>query len=291
MRGKVVMVTGATNGIGKETARELARMGATTIIVGRNPQKGRAVVSELQRDTGNPDIELMIADLSLQADIHPLAAQFKAKYDRLDVLVNNAGTMYQQREVTSEGIEQTWALNHLGYFLLTHLLLDTLKKSAPARIINVSSAGHYVGTIDFDDLYAQDSYQSFRQYNATKLANVLFTTELACQLLGTGVTVNAAHPGVIPTSFGMKDSLGSKLLMLLLSPISKTPQEGALTTLYLATSPEVEGVSGQYFDNCRPKAPSKAAQDEALARKLWEVSLQQVNLAPAAYDAPAVAVS
>jgi NAD(P)-dependent dehydrogenase (short-subunit alcohol dehydrogenase family) len=280
MQGKTVLVTGATNGIGKETARELARMGANVVVVARNPQKGAAVVSEIQRDTGNPNVELMIAELSLQSEVRKLADEFKAKYARLDVLVNNAGTIFQQRTVTAEGFEKTWALNHLAYFLLTHLLLDTLKQSTPARIVIVSSAGHKQGKLNFDDLpMANGKYNGFQQYNNTKLANVLFTRELARRLQGTGITVNAVHPGVIPTSWGLPDTLSTRMMLTMMRPFTKTAAQGAQTSIYIASSPEVEGITGLYYANCKPLAPSLAAQDDETARKLWEVSEQQTGLA------------
>lgn len=278
MHGKIVMVTGATNGIGKETARALARMGATTIIVGRDAPKGARVVEEIRQDTGNAAVEFMLADLSLQADVRALAAQFQSRYSRLDVLVNNAGTVYQTRQVTAEGIEKTWALNHLSYFLLTLLLLDTLKASAPSRIVNVSSSGHRQGRIDFDDLHAERDYNGFQRYSATKLANILFTAELARRLQGTGVTANALHPGLVTASFPRSDTLSFKLLMLLLSPFDSTPAEGAHTSIYLASSAEVEGVSGRYFADSRAVTPSKAARDMETARRLWDLSLQQTGL-------------
>lgn len=279
MAGKIVMVTGATNGIGKETARELARMGATTIIVGRDAAKGERVVGELQQDTGNSAIEFMLADLSLMADVRALAAGFRSKYDRLDVLVNNAGTVNQQRQVTPEGFEKSWALNHLSYFLLTNLLLDTLRQSTPARIVNVASSGHKGGRIDFSNLQAEGRYNGFRQYENTKLANILFTLELARRLDGSGVTANSVHPGLVTASFGLGKDLASRLFLLAVKPFDKTPAQGAQTSIYLASSPEVEGVSGKYFVNCRPASTSKAAQDAEVARRLWDISAQQTDLA------------
>jgi NAD(P)-dependent dehydrogenase (short-subunit alcohol dehydrogenase family) len=277
MNGKIVMVTGATNGIGKETARGLARMGATVIVVGRNREKGERVISEIQRDTGNPNVELMLADLTLQSDIYLLAEVFKAKYDSLDVLVNNVGTIYTKREMTSEGVEKTWALNHLSYFLLTQLLLNSLRRSPSGRVVNVSSSAYTMSTLNFDDLMAEKAYNPFIRYAQTKQANVLFTLELAHQLQETNITVNVLHPGISVTN-KESDSLFTKFSRLL---FRTTPAEAAETSIYLASSPEVEGVSGRYFEQCRPKPLSKKVMDEELARKLWEASVQQTSvLAP-----------
>ncbi|MDX2162703.1 MAG: SDR family oxidoreductase [bacterium] len=276
MMGKVVLVTGGTSGIGKETARELARMGATTVLVGRNPEKTAAVVREIQDDTGNRQVTALLGDLSLQRDVRRVADAFKAAHDRLDVLINNAGTIFFARKVTAEGIEATWALNHLAYFLLTECLLDVLQKSAPSRIVNVASKGHMGGSIHFDDLMAERSYDGRSRYNDTKLANVLFTRELARRLTGTGVTVNALHPGTIPSSWNRDGQPVPKWLVTVLRPFTSTAQQGAQTTLYLATSPKVEGVSGAYFAHSKPITPSAKAMDDAAAQRLWAVSESQI---------------
>ena len=278
MKGKTVLVTGATNGIGKETARGLARLGARVIIVGRDAEKSARVVREIQTDTGNSNVEALLADLTLQADVRQLAEQVNAKLSRLDVLVNNAGTIYMKREVTSEGIEKTWALNHLAYFLLTDLLLPLLKDSAPARIVNVSSSGHRGGKIDFDDIMMEKNYRGFARYNATKLANVLFTRELAKRLRGTGVTVNAVHPGFVPAAFTRGTDFGSQMFLLFTRPFAKTLTEGAATSLYVATSHEIEGVTGRYFADSRETVPAAAAQDDATAQRLWALSEAQVGI-------------
>jgi NAD(P)-dependent dehydrogenase (short-subunit alcohol dehydrogenase family) len=285
MSCKTVVVTGATNGIGKETARELARMGATTLIVGRNPQKGARVVAELQADTGNARVEFLLADLSLQHEVRELAAQIRSRHGRLDVLVNNAGTVLNRREVTAEGIEKTWALNHLSYFLLTLLLLDLLEASPGGRVVNVASSSHRQGKIDFEDVQAERKYHGFRRYGTTKLANVLFTNELARRLDGSGVTVNAAHPGLVPENFPIPESWGRRRVALFLfRPWSKTSAQGARTSLYLATSPEVAGVTGGYFVDCRPLTPSKDALDAALARKVWDLSARQTGVEAASAE-------
>jgi retinol dehydrogenase 12 len=283
MQGKVCMVTGATAGIGEVTARELARMGATVVGVGRNPEKCRAAAEEIKASTGNPRVEYLVADLSSQAQVRRLADEFKRKYSRLDVLVNNAGAFIATRRESADGIEMTMALNHLNYFLLTNLLLDVLKASAPSRIVNVSSGAHTGGRINFDDIEMRNRYSGWAMYAQSKLANVLFTYELARRLAraGTaGVTVNALHPGFVATQFGHNNgglmNLGMKLFQKL---GAITPQRGAQTSLYLATSPEVEGVTGKYFDNKRAVSSSQASYDEAAARRLWDWSEQKTALA------------
>lgn len=299
MDGKVVMVTGATQGIGMETARGLARLGATVVIVGRNAEKGARVVSELVADTGNAAIAFLGAELSRQAALRQLADEFRGKYSRLDVLVNNAGAVSNGgREVTPDGFEKTWAVNHLAYFLLTHLLLGELAAATtpttPARIVNVSSSGHKMGRLNFDDLQAEGGkFGGFRQYSATKLANVLFTRELAWRLqeAGLNITANAAHPGFVPANFPRKDDVRSKLMFAIMDRVGKTPAQGAETSVYLAASPEVEGITGQYFANCKPASISKTAQDDGIARRLWQVSLEQVGIGGDYLDAVRSAVA
>lgn len=237
------------------------------------------MVAEIQADAGNAQVDFLRADLSLQSEVRELAARIRSRYSRLDVLVNNAGTVYNRREVTAEGIEKTWALNHLGYFLLTHLLLDLLKASSPARIVNVASSSHRQGKINFEDIQAEKKYRGFRRYGDTKLANVLFTKELARRLAGSGVTANAAHPGLVPENFPIPESWGRRRVALLLfSPWSKTSAQGAQTSLYLATSPEVAGVTGSYFTDCQPRTPSKAALNATLAQEVWDLSAQQTGV-------------
>lgn len=273
MRGKVCLVTGATAGIGEVTALELARLGATVIIVGRNAQKCATVVAQIKAQTANPNVDYMVADLARQRDIRQLALQVQQKYEQLHVLINNAGATFSTRQLTDEGFEMTWALNHLNYFLLTHLLLDLLQASAPARIINVSSGAHLMGEIDFDNLQGEKRFRGFRQYSNSKLANVLFTYELARRLEGTGVTVNALHPGMVASNFGTNNGwIWRNIVRPAMNLFSISVTEGASTTLYLATSAALETVSGQYFDKKKAVPSSKVSYNTATAVRLWAVS-------------------
>lgn len=278
MENKVCLVTGATNGIGKVTALELARRGATVVLAGRSAAKTDAVVAEIKARSGNDHVEGLVADLSTQAGVRALADAFKARYNRLDVLVNNAGAIFNERRESADGIEMTFALNHLSYFLLTHLLLDVLKASAPARIVNVSSNAHMGSGINFDDLEFKRGYMNFRAYAQSKLANILFTTELARRLQGTGVTANALHPGFVSSGFGRNDGSLMNIGMMLMRPFQISPEKGAETTIYLATSPEVEGVTGGYFSKRKPARTSSAARDQAAAERLWAISEQMTGV-------------
>ncbi|MCC6611965.1 MAG: SDR family oxidoreductase [Anaerolineae bacterium] len=269
MMGKICLVTGATNGLGKVTVRALAEAGATVIGVGRSAQAIDATQAEIGDVAGA--LEFLQADLSSQAQIRDLVEQFNRRYDRLDVLINNAGALFSSYRETVDGIEMTFALNHLGYFLLTNLLLYTLLASAPARIVNVSSNAHNGRGIDFDDLGHRRSYDGWTAYGASKLANLLFTYELARRVEGTGVTVNALHPGVVSTNFFKSAGLGMRGTL--------TPEEGADTQIWLAQSDEVEGVSGKYFVRRREARTSDASYDQAAARRLWEVSARMTGLA------------
>lgn len=284
MAGKVVLVTGATDGIGKITVRELARMGATVVGVGRNPQKAAVAEKEMREVTGNPNVTYMLADLFSMADVRRLAADFKATHNRLDVLINNAGAVFYDYGVTVDGFERTFALNHLAYFVLTHELLDLLKASAPSRIINVSSDAHQAGEIAFSDLMHTNygSSNAFTVYGQSKLANILFSNELARRLAGTGVTSNALHPGFVRSRFGRSGPwyiTGGMGLIQNLFAI--TPEQGAQTTVYLATSPEVEGVTGKYFTRSKETKPHARALDDAAGRRLWEVTEELVARIPA----------
>jgi NAD(P)-dependent dehydrogenase (short-subunit alcohol dehydrogenase family) len=273
MKGRIVMVTGASDGIGKVTARELARKGAQVVMVCRNPQKAEAALAEVQTQSGNPSVELMLADLSSQSSIRALAKSFRERHDRLHVLVNNAGAIHQTRKMTDEGLEMTFATNHLGYFLLTELLLDVLKASAPARIVNVASTAHRRALrIPFDDLHAEKDFGPMKAYAESKLANILFTYELAKRLQGTRVTANCLHPGVVATGFGKADPGWFRIAVKLASVFFISAEKGAATSIYLASSPEVEGVTGKYFVRCAPASSSRASYDQAAAKRLWEVS-------------------
>jgi NAD(P)-dependent dehydrogenase (short-subunit alcohol dehydrogenase family) len=280
MKGKICLITGGTNGIGKSTAQALAHMGATVVIVGRNAQKTNQVVQEIRLATGNANMDSLLADLSSQQDIRRLASDFKSKYSHLHVLLNNAGGTFMKRQLSVDGIEMTFALNHLAYFLLTNLLLDMIKASAPARIVSVSSDAHSGGKIDFDNLQGERSYSSFGPYGSSKLANILFTNELARRLEGTGVTANALHPGLTSTGFGRNNpGVVMKIMGILIPLIGRSPEKGARTSIYLASSPEVQGVTGKYFVDCKVTQPAPQAVDQAVARKLWDISAEMVHLA------------
>jgi NAD(P)-dependent dehydrogenase (short-subunit alcohol dehydrogenase family) len=274
MKGRTVLVTGATNGIGLVTARELARMGAQVTILSRNPDKCAAVAAQIKAETGNP-VEFIAADLSSMAGVMQAAADFKQRHTRLHVLVNNAGAMFVKRRLTVDGLEMTFALNHLSYFLLTNLVLDTLKTSAPARVVNVASGAHLGAVLDFDNLQGEKRYRGMQVYGRSKLANLLFTYELARRLEGSGVTANAVHPGFVATGFARNNGpfydVGTWVVGRL---IGRKPEKGAQTSIYLASSPEVEGVTGKYFFDCQPIQSSPVSYDKALAEKLWQVSLE-----------------
>ena len=289
LSGKTCVITGFTQGIGRVTATELARTGARLLLVARDRDRGTAVLEAIKKESGNPHIEFLIADLSRMADVRKLAADIQARTDRLDVLINNAGAMFMQRQVTVDGHEMTFAVNHLAYFLLTTLLLDLIKGTAQthgaARIINVASRAHKrAGQVPFDDLMHTRGYSGFPVYCRSKLANILFTYELARRLEASGVrnvTVNCLHPGVIGSGFGLNNGGLYALLMKVAGPFMQTPEEGARTTIYLATSPDVSGITGTYFDKCQPKTSSRESQDAGAAARLWQVSEQLVGTAAA----------
>jgi NAD(P)-dependent dehydrogenase (short-subunit alcohol dehydrogenase family) len=278
MAGKTCLVTGATSGIGRVTALELARMGADVVLVGRNAGKAAAAAERIKHETG-ANVEVLLADLSSQAEVHRLAEAFLSTHARLDVLVNNAGAVYSAREESVDGIELTLALNHLSYFLLTNLLLKTLIASGPARVVNVSSEAHRMARINFADLQAQQRYRGFTVYGQSKLANILFTKELARRLAGTEVTANALHPGVIASGFA-RNNRGMLNFMFgtVLRPFLSTPEQGAQTSIYLASAPDVANVTGLYFSKQRPAKPAAAAENMTTARRLWEVSEELVGL-------------
>ena len=265
------LVTGGTSGIGLITARELLRTGARVVITSRDAAKGAAVAERLARESGNANVEVLACDFASLDSIRAAAAEFMRRHDRLHVLVNNAGGYNPRRELSKDGLELTFAVNHLGYFLLTNLLIDLLKASAPARVVTVASEASRYGRIDLSDLQATGLYIAMRQYGSTKLMNVAFALELADRLRGTGVTSNALHPGAIASDFGAVGGwfgLGFKLA----KPFMLTPEQGARTQIFLASSPEVEGVTGGYFIRKQQQAPPRQAGDPQVRRKLWELS-------------------
>ena len=278
MNGKICMVTGATSGIGLVTARELARQGAQVTLVSRSPERCQAAAESIRQETGNPEVDFIAADLSSLVEIRRAAQEFLKRQRRLDVLVNNAGGFFWRRAETADGLERTFALNHLNYFLLTNLLLETLKASAPARIVSVSSDAHRGARIDFDNLQNKHKYAGFRAYAQSKLMNVLFTYELRRRLENSGVTANALHPGFVATGFAKNNGFLFRLFMPLAQLNALSPEEGARTSIYLASSPEVEGVSGKYFTKQKAVQSDPASYDEQTARQLWELSLELTNL-------------
>lgn len=279
LKDKICIVTGSNSGIGKVTALEIAKMGATVIMVARSKEKGEKALEEVKSLSGNKNIELMLCDSASQQSIRDFVEQFKAKYKNLHILVNNAGAAIPEKHLTKEGLESTFASNHLGYFLLTNLLLDLLKASAPARIVNVASDGHKMGHIDFDDLnYEHKKYNSTQAYCNSKLANVIFNKELAKKLKGTNVTANSLHPGVINSNFSAGANGIMKAFLKIFKPFLMTVEKGAETQIYLATSPDVEGVTGEYFTKKRIASTTREAKDENIAKRLWEVSEKMVSI-------------
>jgi retinol dehydrogenase-12 len=277
MEGKVALITGGTSGIGKAASTALGYRGAEVVVAGRNKERAEAAVGEIQRGSGSQRVSLMLADLAVQAEVRGLAQAFKERHDRLDVLVNNAGLILSKRTQTPDGIETTLAVNHLAPFLLTNLLLDVLKKSAPSRVITVSSEARRRAEIDFDDLQSERHYRAFQVYGMTKLANILFTYELAERLRGTGVVVNCVHPGGVNTNFGKNNRNLGTLLFRAFKPFMRTPEQGADTIVYLASSPEAEEMSGRYLADREEVSPAQP-RDEAMQRRLWEVSEELTNL-------------
>ncbi|HEY9840890.1 MAG TPA: SDR family oxidoreductase [Candidatus Obscuribacterales bacterium] len=274
------LITGATSGIGRHTALALARQDARLLIVGRDPQRTAANVKELQQQSGNSRIEGLLADLSRQSEVRALAEQVKERTDSLDLLLNNAGTVFARRRLSPDGFEQTWAVNHLAYFLLTRLLLDPLRASPAARIVNVASRGHFDGRINWDDLTYARGYSEMKAYCQSKLANVMFTYALARRLEGSSVTVNALHPGVVATNIWSGAPLWTQPLLALFKLGMISPEKGAETSIFLATSAEVAGISGQYFDTCRACRSSSSSYDVPAQERLWELSSRQTGLEP-----------
>ena len=278
MQGKICLVTGATSGIGFVTAQALAQQGATVVLVGRNPERTTATVSRIRQETGNPQVEGLMADLSAQAQVRQLAGEFQQRFARLDVLLNNAGAFFSKRHVSVDGIEMTLALNHLAYFLLTHLLLDTLKATPAARLVNISSDAHRKARFDFADPQGAHGYRGWPAYCQSKLANLLFTYELARRLADTDITVNAVHPGFVATSFGHNNRGLIALGVWLAQFTALSPEQGAETLIYLATSPEVAGVTGTYFVKKRSVESSAVSYDQAAAQRLWQLSEELTGL-------------
>jgi NAD(P)-dependent dehydrogenase (short-subunit alcohol dehydrogenase family) len=282
MGGKTVLITGGTSGIGKATAVAMAAMGANVVITGRNAERGEAAVVEIKGQRTDAAVELILADLSLQSEVRRLAETFLARHDRLDVLANNAGLVQSKRTETPEGIETTLAINHLAPFLLTNLLLDRLKESAPGRVITTSSEAQQWGSMDFSDLQSRRRYRGFPVYGMTKLANIMFTYELAEQLKGTGVTANCLHPGSVGTNFGQNNRGPMALFFRTFKPFMRSPEQGADTLIWLASSPEVEGVSGKYFSDRKEIEAKDIAYDPDARRRLWEISEDLTGLKVAA---------
>jgi NAD(P)-dependent dehydrogenase (short-subunit alcohol dehydrogenase family) len=279
MEDNVVMITGANSGIGRAASLALAKMGATLVMVARNKERGEAARSEIIRKSQNNSVDLLLADLSSLESVRQLATNFKKKYSRLDVLINNAGLFNQRRRVTADGYENTFATNYLASFLLTNLQLDLLKASAPSRIINVSSVGHYNGHINFDDLNLEKAYSGWKAYGQSKLALVLFTHELAKKLQGTGVTVNAVHPGTVATKIWSRPFGPVGFIMALPKLFMTSPEKGAETIVYLASSSDAKGLNGEYLEKLKVKKSSDESYDEEIAQRLWDVSAKLTRLA------------
>lgn len=278
MAGKTVLVTGGTGGIGRATAAGLAGLGARVGISGRDPARTRAAAADIAAASGNPTVDAFPADMSSQWEVRRLAREVLTAYPRLDVLINNVGGFWSTRRVTADGLEHTFAVNHLAAFLLTDLLLERLMASAPARIVTVSSGAQATGKIQFDDLQGERGYSGQQAYSQAKLANVMFTYELARRLDGSGVTATVLHPGVVRTRFAADDpSPLWRVLLPLIRPLLKSPERGAATSIYLASSPEVEGVTGTYFVNRKPRTSTRSSYDQAAAARLWQISTDLVR--------------
>jgi retinol dehydrogenase 14 len=279
MTGKTVLITGATGGIGRAAAVALSSMGARIGITGRDRARAEYAAATIARESGNSAVDVFVADMSSQAEVRRLASEVLAAYPRLDVLLNNVGGFWAHRHATADGLEHTFALNHLAPFLLTSLLLERLKTSAPARVVTVSSGAQSMGSIDFDDLMGDRKYSGQRAYNQSKLANVMFTYELAKRLEGTGVTATVLHPGITSTDFGREDQArGWGPLIAVMRRFMKSPDQGAETSVYLASSLGAEGLTGKYFANRTPKKTHRASYDAAITARLWQVSAELVGL-------------
>jgi NAD(P)-dependent dehydrogenase (short-subunit alcohol dehydrogenase family) len=277
LAGRTVLVTGGTGGIGRATAVGLASMGARVAITGRDRARGDDAAREI-RAAGSGGVDVLLADLSSQAQVRRVAAEALERLDRIDVLVNNVGGFWHTRHLTADGLERTFALNHLAPFLLTHLLLDRLKQG-PARVVMVASHAHAQGRIDFDNLQGERSYSGARAYSQSKLANVMFAYELARGTATTSVTANAVHPGVVSTAFGTEDPAGiQRLLVPVMRPFMRTPTRGAATSIHVACAPDLQRVTGSYFANSRARRSSRESYDKHTSARLWQVSAELVGL-------------
>lgn len=272
LRGKVCVVTGGTNGIGRAAALELARRGAEIALVGRDPGRTASVAAAIAQTTGNARVSHLIADLSVQSEVRRVGAELRRRYEEIDVLLNNAGGLFNQRRLSADGIEYTFALNHLGYFLLTHEIAEPLRRAEAARIVNVSSEGHRFGRGDFSSVQSPKGPAGFRTYGESKLANIMFTSELARRLVGTRITANCMHPGIVATGFALNNADVVSLFTRLAQRFMLTPEQGADTAVWLASSLEIAGVSGQYFYKRRRRRPASPALDPEACRQLWQLS-------------------
>jgi NAD(P)-dependent dehydrogenase (short-subunit alcohol dehydrogenase family) len=278
MKERIVMITGANSGIGKAASLALANMGATVVMVARNKERGEAARVEIIRESGNSSVDLLIADLSSLESVRQLATEFQKKYSKLHVLINNAGLFNQGRHVTTDGYENTFATNYLAAFLLTNLQLELLKASAPSRIINVSSVGHYKGHINFDDINLEKEYGGWKAYGQSKLALVLFTHELAKKIQHSGVTVNAVHPGTVATNIWTRPFGPAGFITALPKLFMASPEKSAETIVYLASSPDAQSLSGEYLEKLKVKKSSEESYDEEIAQRLWDVSAKLTRL-------------
>ena len=282
MQGKVCVITGATSGIGLVAAEQLAAMGARLVLVGRDKARGEAAIARIKRRTAGAEIRIHYADLSRLVEMSRLGSEIAAVEPRIDVLLNNAGAMFATRRVTEDGLERTFAVNHMAYFVLTNRLEERLAAAAPSRIVNTASDAHRGNTLDFDDLQSERRYRGLTAYGRSKLANILFTRELARRLAGSGVSANCLHPGFVATRIADNNSGVFRLGVTIAKSLwGLSPQRGAQTMVYLASSPEVAGVTGGYFAKSRPATPTAAAQDDAAARRLWDESARIATLTTA----------
>ena len=279
MQGKVVVITGATSGIGAVAAEQLAAMGARIVLVARDKTRAEAELARLREKSTGPQPSVHYADLALLEDMQRVGREIASAESRIDVLINNAGALFSHRILTRDGLETTFATNHMSYFVLTEMLRQRLVASAPARVINTSSDAHRRAKLDFDDLQSANGYAGFKVYGRSKLANILYTRELARSLAGTGVTANSLHPGFVATRFGDQSGGAFSVMVRLAKSFAISPEKGAETIVYLASSGEVSKVSGEYFYKCRAAAPTKEAQDDEAARRLWQASARLAGLA------------